>query len=119
MISIAKPKLSTCWYCEKPQSAAAWHGHRAVCARCDAFMAQGVICIGVHTPIAGETIVDKVYRDGNWCVLSCSEYTKRIGAVPVERHAFVDKAKWQRSGLPKFGKHGASHEYDGEYGAVA
>lgn len=76
-------------------------------------MVQGVICIGVHMPIAGETVIDKVYRNGNWCVLSCDEFTRRLGVpVPDERHAFVDQTRWQRSGLPKFGKHGASHEFN-------
>lgn len=110
MISVMKPKLSTCWYCERPQSAAAWRNSRAVCAACDRLMAHGVICIGVITPVSKDTVVDKSYRDGNWCVLSFAEYARRIGTEPPqERHAYIEAARWQRAGLPKFGKHGASH----------
>lgn len=121
MIGVMKPKLSNCWYCERPKSASAWHGSRAVCARCEGFMAHGVICIGVNRAIPQSTIVDKVYRDGNWCVLSSYEYTRRFNKpVPDDRHAFIDAATWARAGLPKFGKHGARmHESEegGSFGA--
>jgi len=110
MIGIAKPRLNNCWYCERPASAAAWRNGRAVCPTCDRFMQQGVICIGVNTPISHDVIIDKIYRDGNWCVVSVEEYQKRFRApVPQDRFDYIDKAQWERAGLPKFGKHGASH----------
>jgi hypothetical protein len=100
----------TCWFCEKPRSAAAWSAGRAICAQCTGFMAQGVICIGVTVPLETDTVIDKIYRDGNWCVLSRDEYTRRFGvAPPQERFAFVTPEAWSKAGLPKFGKHGASH----------
>lgn len=110
MISIARPKINTCWYCERPQSAAAWRNGRAVCPGCDRFMQQGVICIGVHSEISHDVIIDKIYRDGNWCVLSKEEYERRLRTpLPVDRFDYIDRATWLRAGLPKFGKHGASH----------
>ncbi len=109
MIGIAKPRLNTCWYCEKPKCAAAWRNGRAVCASCDGFMAQGVICIGVSVPLEADTVIDKIYRDGNWCVLSRSEYERRFGTVPGYRYAFVETGAWRKAALPRFGKHGASH----------
>lgn len=118
MISVAKPRLNTCWYCERPRSAAAWRNGRAVCPSCDNFMTQGVICIGVAESISHDTILDKVYRDGNWCVLSAGEFTRRVGAVPRDRYEYLDNPLWQKAGLPRFGKHGASHS-DGTSAGLA
>jgi len=110
MIGIAKPRLNTCWFCEKPQSAAAWSNGRAVCPTCDRFMAQGVICIGVTSPISHDVIIDKIYRDGNWCVVSRDEFEKRFRtSVPHDRFEYIERAQWLRAGCTKFGKHGASH----------
>jgi hypothetical protein len=110
MIGISKPRLNTCWFCEKPKAAAAHRNGRAVCAQCDGFMAQGVICIGVTCPLEHDTIIDKIYRDGNWCVLSRDEYERRFRvSVPLHRFAFVETAAWFKAALPRFGKHGASH----------
>lgn len=76
-------------------------------------MRQGVICIGVQSAISHDVIIDKIYRDGNWCVVSAEEYTRRFrGAVPFDRFEYIDRATWTRAGLPKFGKHGASHTND-------
>jgi len=108
VLSISKPEPKTCWYCEKPRSANAWHEGRAVCPSCQGFMQQGIICIGVSADISRDTIVDKIYRDGNWCVLSRSEFVKRFGYFPAERFDYIAPALWLKAGLPRFGKHGAS-----------
>jgi hypothetical protein len=72
-------------------------------------MQQGVICIGVREPLDHDTLLDKVYRDGNWCVLALNEFVKRFGYLPAERFDYIEPARWMKAGLPKFGKHGASH----------
>ena len=109
MLSAIKSELKTCWYCEKPRSAKASADARASCEGCKQFMQQGVICIGVSLSLPQDTIIDKVYRDGNWCVLSRDEYQRRFGAVPMLRFALVESTAWAKAALPKFGKHGASH----------
>lgn len=115
MGSISKPKLNTCWFCETPKSAAALSHGRAVCAKCDSFMAQGVICIGVNAPLERDVIIDKSYRNGNWCVLSRDEFVKRFGYFPAEHFDYVPPEKWMRASLPRFGKHGASHDLTASY----
>lgn len=113
MLSIAKPEPKTCWFCEKPRSASDWNYGRACCEACASFMRQGVICIGVSEPIEHNTLMDKVYRDGNWCVLSRDEFAKRFGhSQHGERFEFIEQARWVKAGLPRFGKHGASHLSD-------
>jgi hypothetical protein len=112
LIGITKQKLNTCWFCEEPNKAAAWREGRAVCAHCDALMTQGVICIGVNEPITRDIIVDKIYRDGNWCVLSRDEFVRRFNYLPAERYDYIPLDKWIKQGLPRFGKHGASHNND-------
>lgn len=73
-------------------------------------MSQGVICIGVSVPLEADTIIDKIYRDGNWCVLSREEYAKRFRRdLPPLRFVFITPDAWKRAYLPRFGKHGASH----------
>lgn len=109
MICIAKPQLKTCWFCEEPNKAAASRDGRAVCAQCVGFMQQGIICIGVREPLSRDVIVDKVYRDGNWCVLSRTEFVRRFNYFPAERFDYITPDKWLKQGLPRFGKHGASH----------
>lgn len=113
-VTIAKPKLNACWFCEQPKSAAALSNGRAVCAKCAAFMAQGVICIGVTVSLEPDTVIDKIYRDGNWCVLSRDEYMRRfrVDRLPELRFAFVMADAWKLAALPRAGKHGASHMSD-------
>ncbi|MEK9280901.1 hypothetical protein MTR72_14765 [Bradyrhizobium sp. ISRA442] len=110
MIRVAKAEAKTCWYCEKPRSATARRNDRAVCASCNGFMKQGVICIGVGVALEQDTPSDKTYRDGHWCVLSLDEYTNRFCKEPPKwRVAFVTPEAWRKTGLPKVGRHGASY----------
>lgn len=116
-MNIAKPEPKTCWFCEKPRSALAWSYGRACCPACEGFMRQGVICIGVSEAIEHDTMLDKVYRDGNWCVLSRDEFARRFGhSQNGERFDFIERARWQKAALPRFGKHGASHLSDNSGG---
>jgi hypothetical protein len=104
-----RPKKPNCWFCEAQQKATTQRSGRFACVKCDGFMQQGVICIGVTVPLEPQTMIDKVYRDGNWCVLARDEFSRRFGAVPAHRYAFILPREWQKAGLPRFGKHGASH----------
>jgi len=119
------PSLGVCFYCgdengevvipgllrskkdgqdvEAPRRAV-WH--KEPCARCQGFMAEGIIMISVDESKSDDQ--QNPYRTGGWVVLK-EEALRRIGLQPPELEAavlrqrvcFIADDAWDRLGLPR------------------